>query len=241
MSAHFDPALKACAVLGRFLHHRGLVLVAEPLRPGHVSEADLDAGFTPPTIVNGILESLGSWQVVAARAGPGPPALVYVVVVTGGNDAAHKAKSMSALLQQGESRAAESARAAGLLGPAGAGAGLLREMIVIAPDDVVLKKPLQAVFAAANSARGAHYQLLPYIKFSVAVPECAAVPAHSVASPEEVAEYLRVSMIPAGQLPLIPRDDAAVVWCGALPGQFVRVMRPSETVATYVPVYRLVR
>ena len=55
MSAHYDPALKACSVLGKFLHHRNLAFVAEPLRPGHAEAADLIDGHTPPTLINGIL------------------------------------------------------------------------------------------------------------------------------------------------------------------------------------------
>lgn len=239
MSTHLERAQKACAVLRRFLFYRGLGLVVEPLRPDHVAEADLVDGFTPGDSVKSILDTVYRWEILAARrdaAGALTGDLTFIVVLTSQSSEAHKAKHLESLLTQADGNARRMAGLRGIRDPR------LTEVVVIAPDDLVAKKPLNEVFASVRAAVPAvRFGFYPFMKFSAVVPEVAIVPRHTVASAEEADAYLRANHVTRAQLPAILADDAAVIWAGAVRGQVVKVMRPSTTVGAFVPVYRYVR
>lgn len=240
MSAHFEPAQKACSVLGAFLRHRGLVPLLEPLRPAHVKEGDLVEGLTPGDAVKSILDTVARWEVVAARrsAAGALSHLTYIVVITGQSAEAHKAKSLEGRFLQAPANVARMLQGAGIAAPGLA----LSEAIVIAPDDVVDKKPLAEVVADVREQMpDVHIGFHRHVKFSTVVPEQKLVPRHEVAPADEVDEFLRLNYMRRDELPGIPASDAAAIWCGARRGQVVRVMRLSETVGSYIPVYRLVR
>ena len=233
MSAHLDPSQKACSVLGKFLHYRGLTPVIEPLRPDHVSDDSLVDGLTPGDSIKTILDTLGRWELVAKDS---DDRLTFIVVLTNQSPEAHKAKSLESLLVQ------SSGNVARLVAPTGIKNPQLHEVIVIAPSDAVDKKPLKEIVNGVRATMSeVHLGFYPYTKFSTVVPEAAIVPRHSVASPEMIEAFLKTYYLTKSQLPAILNDDPAVIWCGAHRGDVVEVMRVSETTGSYINVLRLVR
>jgi DNA-directed RNA polymerase subunit H (RpoH/RPB5) len=64
------------------------------------------------------------------------------------------------------------------------------------------------------------------------------VPKHEVISEEEKKELLEKYYIDDSKLPNILRNDAMAIYLGILPGEVVRILRPSPTSGTYVS-YRI--
>jgi DNA-directed RNA polymerase subunit H (RpoH/RPB5) len=233
MNAHLAPPQKACSVLGRFLHYRGLTLVSEPLRPGHVTADDLADGLTPVDLIKSILDTIGRWE-ITAKDGDG--VFTHIVVLTSQSAETRKAKELDQLIRQAQETVTRGDDRAGHKN------SRLGELILIVPQDVVNKQALQMVVNTARADISDMYLgFYSYAGFSTVVPESEIFPPHTVASPEEVATYLGLNYITRNDLAIIHSHDPGVIWCGARRGQVVKVMRASETAGERFPVYRMVR
>lgn len=251
MSVHLDPALKACSLLERLLHYRGLELVSEPLRPDHVAAAALVKGHSPIDSIKSILDNVGTWPVVAKkkRRPEGQPdgssagaQLSYVMVLSEESKLVRKLKDWATALDHAPERAVEYAKSAGV-----AGAPQTVEVIFIVPEDIIAKKNhMQELSAVRQAHPSVKYQVHPFTTFSTTVPESEFVPKHEIVSKEQAMDYLKIMTARTGKaavsdLTVIPANDPAIVWIGAHSGQFVRVHRPSSTAGAFVPVIHVVR
>lgn len=112
--------------------------------------------------------------------------------------------------------------------------GEINQVVIVAPEAFFAKKNLTDAVAAFPVA-----EVYPYNIFNQNVPKNEAVPRHSIASAEDIAEILSNRYATTAQLPKILKSDAAVVWEGGRVGDVIRIDRLSENVGT-APVYRLV-
>lgn len=225
MDAHVPEQVGAYVNLGKFLFYRNYQLSSEPLRPSHVQDIDLVSGLTPSEVVDNVLRTIGNWAIVATQKGDSKQVMV-IFLITAESRPAHATQELRRLLASAEQRAE---------------GRNLREVIVLAPESVVAKKNLSGLVAQFNKDAGAgqRYFMYPYCKFADVVPESPQVPRHEVVALEEAQEYMRKFHLEPGQLPKIhTRDDAAAIWCGARPGNYVRVWRISETAGSEVPILR---
>lgn len=225
MDSQVPEHLRAYLNLPKFLTYRGFRLAGEALRPDHVKDADLVDGLTPVEVAENIFLRLGMWELVATRVGdPGRAMVIFLITEDSGY--AHATQKLTKLLSSAGQRVGEAK---------------LEEVILLATEEVVHKKNIAGLVREFHRKReeGAEYFMYPYCKFADVVPESPLVPRHEVISRKVADEYLGRFNLKPGQLPrIIAADDPAAIWCGARPGDFVRVWRRSETAASEVPVLR---
>lgn len=242
---YLSPALGACSLMPKFLHYRGLELVVEVMRPRHVKEKE---DFTPLDSIKTVLDSSGSWPILARRKSDG--LLVWIAIFAEDGAEVLKLPKWRDMLSQVESRALSAGKAAepgniSDVKPA------LAEVILIAPRDVVAgKQNIRDALEAARAERAKDKSLAPlrlqlfsFDPFSCVVPEQLLVPKHERATAEEVEAYLRLltAQNKKSDLPVISASDPGVVWAGIFSGEVVRIWRRSPITGSLTPVYRLVR
>lgn len=78
-----------------------------------------------------------------------------------------------------------------------------------------------------------------YNKFLIVVPEHQEVPKYHIAADEEIAEFCKINHETPDRFQKIRMIDPMIIWCGARPGDIIKIYRLSETVGV-IPVYRQV-
>lgn len=86
--------------------------------------------------------------------------------------------------------------------------------------------------------KGYFVQIISLTQLSISIVDHCDVPKHEVLTEEEKKEILEKYHIMENNLPNILRDDAMAVYLGLIPGEVVRILRPSPTSGTYVS-YRI--
>lgn len=231
MEAHNSEEIGACQNMKALLRHRGYALEAEPFRPEHVKAEDLRDGQTPSEVVKSILTKLGLWEIYGRRPGAagGPDEAIVIYLLATGGKYTRSTQDFGRLLAGAEQKAHTLLRAE------------LREVMVIAADEVVKKKNLLSEVRARNADGKARYNIYPFKIFACVVPNNPLVPKHEIMTPAESREFLDLTCLHPSQVPVLLESDAAAVWLGARSGDYVRVWRRSETAASFVPFVRLVR
>ncbi len=218
MGDQYPPYL-AYTNLPAFLRHRGLE-PEEKLEPGLEGQRDK---------VVARLMRFGYYQVSARRPDTGAAGrtLVVILLLDPDHKYAHHSKDLRGLV------------AAQALG---ARRARLHEVIVVAPERVLEKKHLTAVFRELRAAGAAppYYNLYPYYVFSAPIPEAANVPRHRLMSAPEARAHLRRERLVGERLPELLASDPPAVWLGARPGDYVEIERPSETAGLAFAVRRVV-
>ena len=65
------------------------------------------------------------------------------------------------------------------------------------------------------------------------------VPKHTILTPEEKSNLMKRYRLKSDQLPRIHKSDPIARYLGAVPGQVLKIIRPSETAGRYIS-YRIV-
>ncbi len=86
--------------------------------------------------------------------------------------------------------------------------------------------------------KGYFVQIISLTQLLINIIDHRDVPKHEVISEEEKKELLKKYYITDLNLPNILRNDAMAIYLGLLPGEVVRILRPSPTSGTYVS-YRI--
>jgi len=238
MDSHRPEHIGAYHNMPALFRYRGYELVLEPLRPSHVQETDLVNGLTPEEIVSDLSMQFGKWELVASRGDAAAPEVMVVFLILADSNAASKSDDFQSLFTLAEKRAKDVSDAA-----------TLAEVLVVAPTATTAKPNLKQkmVVLTRESAKkhpGRCLRFHPYSVFSVVVPEHPSVPEHSVIPASEVPRYVpgfapgARGAAPAAVLPLIHCEDAASIWFGVRPHDFVLVLRPSETAGEFTPAVR---
>lgn len=239
MDSHRPEHIGAYHNMPALFRRRGYELKFEPLRPSHVQESDLVNGLTPEEIVSDLSMQFGKWELVAVRGDGGAPEVMVVFLILADSNAASKSDDFQSLFTLAEKRAKDVADGA-----------TLKEVLVVAPTAITTKPNLkQKMIVIARETAKKHpercLRFHPYYVFSTVVPDQPCVPAHSVIPASEVPRYVpgfvpgARGVAPASVLPLIHcNEDAAAIWFGVRPRDFVLVMRPSETAGEFTPAVR---
>lgn len=230
MDAHLTSEIAAYQNLADFLRYRGYRVEREPYRPPHAATAP--NGLTELEETKGIINRLNMWMLVGSRDSaeePGKRDLFVIHLLQTDGKYTHMAQDFSRLLgtsktvvEQGE---------------------VLREVVVLADDAVMRKKHLQAAMGEfRKSLPGVLCSMHPYCMFAEVVPDNPLVPKHEIISAAEAGAFMKRFHFTKDQLPVLnAQADPMVVWCGARPGDFVRVHRVSRTAAALTEVVRLVK
>lgn len=247
MDAHSPDYLGAYVNLPKLMQYRGgFTLAREPLRPSHVSDSDLEDGLTPRDTMSDLTMKFGRWELIATRPNRGERAegvtteVMVVFIILENSKAASSSSEFRNLFGLAEKYAQDLGR----------DTHALAEVLVLASEAVTKKTNLkqQMVHLAKASAQKTPrlwVHLYPFHIFSVVVPEHPCVPKHERLPAEDVVKYAPMiqfsgtdaasrAKAAAAMLPLIhSAEDAAAIWLGIRPGDFVLVHRPSATAGEF--------
>lgn len=238
------PAAGAYENVGAYLEGRGYRVAEEPLRPQHVTPADLVAGRAPTDVMSGVLGTQGVWEIVARadpeaaqrlpeHRRPAPAAALVLYLLADDGKYARDSKNLGDLFSVAR-RKAENV------------GGELREILVLASESVIARKHVVDQVKSRNAEAAAQRRpdriyLYPFYVFACDLPRMPAVSRHEVVSREEAARLLKMYYLTPKQIPYASaQKDPAIIWCGGRPGDFVQVWQTSETAADEVPVLLLV-
>lgn len=226
MESQAPAHLGAYANLGAFIKYRDHTLIEEPLRPSYLATEGRDAAsMTPSRVVGDVIGQVGYWQ-ITALSNSEPQRLMLIYLITEESKAAHSTADFRKLLIAPAKQKHDY--------PVG-------EIIIIAPESMIKKKhPLETMQEFRKKNLGTLYNIYPYYIFASVVPEQPIVPKHEVMNPLEAQQFLNKFYFKRSQLgKIFTKSDPAAIWCGARPGDYVRIWRVSETAVTETPDIRL--